>query len=91
MRTKSLPETLFHLECLTVAGLPAPWEVTDEERKARDKLLAPASDRREAQHMLQPGGEEEQGHSPALATLAGAGWCVALPVDSAACPYHLAA
>jgi len=44
--TKSLPATLCHLESLTNARLPSPWEVTDEERKARDKLLAQASDHR---------------------------------------------
>lgn len=88
MCTKSLPETLFHLEGLTDAALPAPWEVTDEEHKARDKLLAPTSDHREAPGTLQPGREEEQGHSPALTTLAGAGWCVPLPLKSAVSPPH---
>lgn len=88
MCTKSLPETLFHLESLTDAGLPTPWEVTDEEHKARDKPLAPASDLREAQGSLQPGEEEEQGHGPGLSSLAGASWCVVLPLESAASPCH---
>lgn len=79
MPTKSLPETFFHLECLSDARLLVPWKVTDEDWKARDQLIASVSDWREAQGMWGPGGEEEQGHSPVVTTLAGDGCCVPLP------------
>lgn len=83
MPAKSLPETFFHLECLSDARLLVPWKVTDEDWKARDQLIASVSDWREAQGMWGPGGEEEQGHSPVVTTLAGDGCCVPLPPESA--------
>lgn len=41
---KSLSETLFHLECLSDARLLVPWEVTNEDHKARNQLITLVSD-----------------------------------------------
>lgn len=46
------------------------WEATDEGQNARNKLLTPAGGCREAQDMLQPGGQEQE-HSPMASTAFG--------------------